>query len=661
MQKPNKQAIADAIRLIVGPGQVTELRALEASLDGKWPATYSGYFDDADKLADAVGTIRTAKGIYFTPNPVDPDLIARAANRIRKTPKGESTQDTNIVSRKWLLVDVDSQRASGISASQAELDAAVQRARDVFSWLRGEGWPDPICAQSGNGAHLMYRIDLPAEDDGVVQNCLVDLAARFDDDAVKVDTSVFNPSRIWKLYGTWACKGDSTEERPHRIAKVTFTPSEVVTVSDELLSALSKQAPAPEQPTLCSRQTGGHLEAFDVPGFLQRHGLEVDGPHDFSGKQGKGIKWTFRISPMCDHDDDGPHLIQHASGAVTAGCHHNSCSWTWTELRALFDPKQEYSHPPIESYGEPPAKESTPDAQPTEAPVRKTTTLEAAASDYLQQVREDRIKLLSLGLPDVDYALGGGVGVGEIIIIAARPSHGKSAVALQCIHSMTSDGMPVLLISEEMSALILGKRSIEFASEVPSEHWKTSADQVEHELGLHFEKRAPCLIVESCGTASTACEVIRRAVEHDKIELAVVDYAQLLKGKGYSSYDQLTDTCQQLVGTARQCGITLMLLCQLNRKMEERSTAMPMMSDLKGSGQFEQDADVILFLDWPHKRDSTKPANEYKIYVAKNKNRPTHSPVIDCRFEPSRQRLMHTKISEHPRYTSHFDAFNQGK
>lgn len=660
MQKPNHQAIADAIRLIVGPGQVTELRALEASLDGKWPATYSGYFDDADKLAQAAGTIHTAKGIYFTPNPVDPDLIARAQNRIRKTPKGESTQDSNIVERKWLLMDVDSQRASGISASDAELQVGIERSRAIYGWLKAEGWPDPIAAQSGNGAHLLYRIDLPAEDGGIVQNCLIALAARFDDDAVKVDTTVYNPARIWKLYGTWACKGDSTKERPHRLAKVTFAP-EIVCLTADMLFWLAGQAPVADAPTPRNHHLGGSSEPFDVPGFIQRHGFEVDGPSDFTGKQGKGVKWTFRKSPMCDHDDDGPYLIQHATGAVSAGCHHNSCSWTWHDLRAVFQPKPEYTPQPVESYGEPPAKDLTPDTQPAEPPTRKTTTLEAAASDYLQQVREDRIKLLSLGLPDVDYALGGGLGVGEIIILAARPSHGKSAAALQCIHSLTSDGMPVLLISEEMSALILGKRSIEFASEVPSEHWKTSADQVERELDQHFGTRAPCLIVESCGTAATACEVIRYAVEHDKIELAVVDYAQLLRGKGHSSYDQLTDTCQQLVGTARQCGITLMLLCQLNRKMEERSTAMPMMSDLKGSGQFEQDADVILFLDWPHKRDTSKPANEYKIYIAKNKNRPTHSAVIDCRFEPSRQRLTHTKISEHPRYTSHFDQFNRGE
>ncbi len=656
MQKIDQKAVADAIRLIVGRGQVTELRALEASTDGKWTATYSGYFDDAEKLAKAAASLKTAKGIYFTPNPVDPDLIARASNRIRKTPKGESTQDTNITGRKWLLVDVDSQRASGISASQAELDAGLERARDVFSWLKSEGWPDPIAAQSGNGAHLLYRIDLPADDGGIVQNCLLALADRFDDDAVKIDTSVYNPARIWKLYGTWACKGDSTEERPHRMAKVTFTPAEVVTVTSDMLFCLAGQAPAPEQPKQTNQRSGGTLEPFDVPGFVQRHGLQVDGPSDFTGKQGKGVKWTFRVSPMCDHDDDGPFLIQHATGAVSAGCHHNSCSWTWKELRALFDPKPEYTPPPIESCGDPPAPEPQ-----GATPQRKTTTLEVAASEYLRQVREDKIKLLSLGLPDVDYALGGGVAVGEIIIIAARPSHGKSAVALQVIHSMTSDGMPVLLISEEMSALILGKRSIEFASEVPAEHWKTSAEQVERELDQHFGSRAPCTIVESCGTAVTACAVIRQAVEENKIEVAVIDYAQLLKGKGYSSYDQLTDTCQQLVGTARQCGITLILLCQLNRKMEERTTALPMMSDLKGSGQFEQDADVILFLDWPHKRDSKHPANEYKIYLAKNKNRPTHSAMVECRFEPSRQRLTYTKVSEHPQYTAHFDQFNRGE
>ncbi len=72
-QHHDPRAIIQAIRLIVAEGNVTELRALEATIAGdRWPATYSGYFDDPEQLAKAVGTIKTAKGIYFVPNPTEP-------------------------------------------------------------------------------------------------------------------------------------------------------------------------------------------------------------------------------------------------------------------------------------------------------------------------------------------------------------------------------------------------------------------------------------------------------------------------------------------------------------------------------------------------------------------------------------------------------------
>ena len=80
-------------------------------------------------------------------------------------------------------------------------------------------------ADSGNGYHLLYRIDLPAADGGLVERVLKSLAARFDNEHVKIDQSVYNPARICKLPGTMARKGDHTEARPHRRAKLLEVPA----------------------------------------------------------------------------------------------------------------------------------------------------------------------------------------------------------------------------------------------------------------------------------------------------------------------------------------------------------------------------------------------------------------------------------------------------
>ena len=334
----DQAAIIDTWRRLLADGQVSELRALEATTTSdRYPRTLTGYFNNAEALAAAVAAITTAKGVYVIPNPVNPDLLARASNRIKPAGKGELTQDGDILRRRWLLIDADPVRPTGISSTDAEHAAALQRVKDIAADLQAAGWPEPIIADSGNGAHALFRIDLRADDGGVVQRCLQTLAARFDDATVKVDQSVFNPARIWKLYGTMACKGDDVPGRPWRMGRILRAPRRLRAVPVKLLQALAADAPHPGP--AAPRQDHATGERFDIDDFVRRHGLEVDGPSDWNGKQGSGRRWAFRKSPMCDHHDGAAHIEQHASGAVTAGCHHKSCSWTWQDLRARFDPK----------------------------------------------------------------------------------------------------------------------------------------------------------------------------------------------------------------------------------------------------------------------------------------------------------------------------------
>jgi P4 family phage/plasmid primase-like protien len=114
----------------------------------------------------------------------------------------------------------------------------------VRRFLDAAGWPEPVVADSGNGWHLLYKIDLPADDGGLVERILKALAKRFDTDAVTVDTSVFNPSRITKLYGTVSKKGDHTPNRPWRRSKIVSIPASIDTVPVDLLESLAFCAPA---------------------------------------------------------------------------------------------------------------------------------------------------------------------------------------------------------------------------------------------------------------------------------------------------------------------------------------------------------------------------------------------------------------------------------
>jgi hypothetical protein len=217
----DRDEILRTCQALFAPGQVAELRALDAvTREWRRPHTVSGYFDDWDKLAAAALDIR-ARGIYVTLNPVNPALLARALNRLRDINSGEpATGDGDIVARRWLPIDCDPVRPTGISATDAEHDLALARAREIRAYLQAQGWPEPLLADSGNGAHLLYRVDLPADDGGLVAGALAALAFRFSDALVIVDEKNFNPARIWKLYGTVAAKGDATPERPHRLSRL---------------------------------------------------------------------------------------------------------------------------------------------------------------------------------------------------------------------------------------------------------------------------------------------------------------------------------------------------------------------------------------------------------------------------------------------------------
>lgn len=289
-----------------------------------------------------------------------------------------------------------------------------------------------------------------------------------------------------------------------------------------------------------------------------------------------------------------------------------------------------------------------------EAPPTKLC-LEDAARGYLKATSEGKETLIELGLPDVDYALAGGVEPGEMVILAARPSHGKSTVALQIIHHVTSNGIPAAMISEEMSASALGKRVIQFASIVPQEHWRQSSSQVEAELDRHFKQRAKCIVIESCRTADRAVEAIRDVVKNDGVKLVVVDYAQLLTSRGNGRYEQVTQTSMKLRQVASETKAILVVLCQLSRSIESRPKFVPVMADLKDSGQLEQDADVVMFLVWPHRIDSANEPGEYLFFIAKNRNRAILESSLRCKFKPSRQMLLPEPAAQKTRMTAGVD------
>ncbi|MBX3408226.1 MAG: DUF3987 domain-containing protein [Phycisphaeraceae bacterium] len=162
-----------------------------------------------------------------------------------------TTTDGDILGRRWLMIDLDPVRPSGVSSSDLELAAAQERCLAIRAFLTARDWPEPIVVMSGNGYHLLYRVDLPVEDGGQVSRVLRALAGRFDDDRVHVDQSVHKPSQLTKVAGTRARKGDEivglpgAEDRPHRRARIEHAPAAVEVVRAEQLDALAEDIRLP--------------------------------------------------------------------------------------------------------------------------------------------------------------------------------------------------------------------------------------------------------------------------------------------------------------------------------------------------------------------------------------------------------------------------------
>jgi hypothetical protein len=226
---PTRLTLYDEIvfRRFVKPGEVVEVRIPKAR--GKSPAwgdewargTVSGYFDDHEALCRAVREAdkTTHGGIYFTLQVIDKRLLARSFNRLK--PSDLTTSDRDVDCYRWLPIDLDPVRPSGIPSSDIELDAAMALRNSISKWVISElGFPEPIKAMSGNGAHLLFPLpDLPTSRLDFIKKTLAGLAGKFNTPSVSVDTSVFNPARIWKLYGTTARKGDQVPPGPNREAR----------------------------------------------------------------------------------------------------------------------------------------------------------------------------------------------------------------------------------------------------------------------------------------------------------------------------------------------------------------------------------------------------------------------------------------------------------
>jgi hypothetical protein len=333
--KPSLAEAQIAAKILFAPGQVVELRALGSRY------TTSGYYDDHERLV--LDTTRLAEnpqfhGIYWTLQSPNPALLARSPNQFRDRVR-ETTSDADVKSFRWLLIDLDPDRPAKISATDDEKKAAYDVAALVIKYFRDLGH-DPVFADSGNGYHVLVRIDLSASDVKLVERVLEALDLRFSTAGVKVDRKVFNPSRISKAYGTISRKGASFADRPHRASSIIHFPNPISAPLDQ--SVLEKIASEVKtKPKLIMMRGGKKKDLTDlhakVEEFLKLGGVAHKGGIDYKD----GWKWQLECCPFnAAHRYPDSIVTVTKDGALGFSCSHNSCALQhWEEFRKYVEDK----------------------------------------------------------------------------------------------------------------------------------------------------------------------------------------------------------------------------------------------------------------------------------------------------------------------------------
>lgn len=251
----------------------------------------------------------------------------------------------------------------------------------------------------------------------------------------------------------------------------------------------------------------------------------------------------------------------------------------------------------------------------------------------LAEIASGKNLAVPTGFKLLDSYLNGGWKEGELILIGARPSVGKTSLALTFAENAAKEGKNVLFFSIEMTALDIFEKLMSFVTNLAcSDIIKGNVEKETLEKAYKKVLKLSIDIAElSRADSNEVIEVVKKTLLEKKVDLIVVDYLQFLRDKSKANESiRVGKISKNLKTLARMTGIPVVCPAQLNRKAEERTKKEPRMSDLRDSGNLEQDADIVLLL---HRDPEGDNRNSAKIIIAKNRKGQTatiHS-IFDIR------------------------------
>jgi len=407
-------------------GGCTEIRILpeEVRLRMKNKLEYvgrvvSGYYTDYEKAVQDIADYDGKASVYTTLNPCDPKLVRRSENKLVPQAK-QTTSDDEIIKISWLPLDFDPERPSGTSSSEEELQAAISKREEVIEEVFSPLKAEVIRGMSGNGAHGLIKLpdyDNTLEIKGNVEKIIKYLAETYSDDQVKVDGTVFNPSRIWKLYGLKSIKGDpEATGAPQRRAEIDL-PSEIIPF--DVIAHLNQILPESSQEV---RNTIPQYD-LDVETYLSSNGVEFRSSKEatIAGESAR----TWRITcPFDNNHQYDAQLVKWRSGKLGFSCPHDSCQKNkgWQAFKAKVGDTRPYDNVQTAPIVVKPKKENNNREQVQQASEAKTLA-------QLMEMKFDPIKWAVPNLIPEGLAM-----------LAGRPKSGKSMMALGLALAVSNGG-----------------------------------------------------------------------------------------------------------------------------------------------------------------------------------------------------------------------------
>lgn len=437
----NEDELRRALSIIKEPGELFEIRIISTSRG----TLKSGYFTDIDVAVKQLSKEDlTDCNVYIILNIINEACYSRR-QRDKFLVVKNATGDNDMTAYDWIFIDIDPQRPKDTSSTDIQLEKAKDMCVRVYNYLCDQGFPRPVVGFSGNGYHLLYKVQMlnTKENSELIKKFLETLDELFTDNDTKVDKVNFNPSRPCKLYGSVAQKGLSTKERPHRMSYIVKIPEEIKPVEKGYLEKIVKVFD--NEDANPNKYNNYNSRDFDLEEWLDKYGLRYrKASHDGS------TKYVLDECPFnSDHGKDAA-VFRRANGQIGFHCFHNGCyGKTWRDLRIKYEPdaydkRQQYLEQKMTGRFN---RDNKP--KPNHIEKKDGEPIFYSAMDIFEMPDDDE-QIIKSGLTEYDKRFKG-FAKKETTIISGQTGSAKSTLLSQLVLNAVDAGNNVAVFSGELT------------------------------------------------------------------------------------------------------------------------------------------------------------------------------------------------------------------